>query len=197
LIKTLLPFLLAVFAAACSGSQNPPPPVATPTPPGATGDLRPLSSREGTKSGAASDAPRGEAASPALPPGHPPIDGTATSGQSGHVTPSAGSIAGRVVVAPSLQPPAGSSDVLYIMAKKGPSTLAVRRIERPSFPLEFEISGSDAMVGGVPFEGPVDVVARVSRTGDAIPSKGDLEGTVRSVKIPARDVLVTIDRIRD
>lgn len=195
--KTLLPFLLASFAAACSGSQSPPPPVATPTPAGATGDLKPLSSRDGTTPGVAADAGSGrsEAASPALPPGHPPIDGAAMGGVP--AAPSATRIAGRIAVAPTLQPSLAPSDVLYVMAKKGKATLAVRRIEKPAFPLEFEISGSDAMVGAVAFEGPVDVVARVSRSGDAIPSKGDLEGTVRNVKVPARGVSVTIDRVRD
>jgi hypothetical protein len=42
----------------------------------------------------------------------------------------------------------------------------------------------------------VDVVARVSRTGDAIPTKGDLEGTAKSVKVPAKDVRLTIDTVR-
>jgi hypothetical protein len=199
LSKTLFPLLLALFAAACGGSQSPPPPVATPTPAGPTSDLRPLSSREGatpaTTPGPGAGMDEGTAAS--LPPGHPPIDGSAMGAQRTPATRSAGSIAGRISVAPSLQSSLAASDVLYVMAKKGPATLAVRRIDKPSFPLEFEISEGDAMMSGVAFEGPVDVVARVSRSGDAIPSKGDLEGTVRNVKIPARDVLVTIDRARD
>jgi hypothetical protein len=52
------------------------------------------------------------------------------------------------------------------------------------------------MMGGSPFEGPVDVVARVSRTGDAIPSKGDLEGVAKNVKIPSKNVQLTIDTVR-
>jgi cytochrome c-type biogenesis protein CcmH len=82
------------------------------------------------------------------------------------------------------------------MAKKGTATLAVRRVEKPSFPFEFEISGGDAMMAGGTFEGPVDVVARLSRTGDAIPAKGDLEGVARSVKVPSRAVRLTIDTVR-
>jgi len=199
LIKTFRPLLLALFAAACGGSENPPPPVATPTPAGTTSDLRPLSSREGPTPGAASDAGGGEDtdAAAGLPPGHPPIDGSAMGAVPAPGVRSAGSIAGRIAVAPKLQASLTASDVLYVMAKKGSTTLAVKRLEKLSFPLEFEISGSDAMVGGVAFEGAVDLVARVSRTGDAIPSKGDLEGTARNVKVPARGVSVTIDRVRD
>ena len=82
------------------------------------------------------------------------------------------------------------------MAKKGTTTLAVRRVDKPSFPFAFEISGGDAMMSGIAFEGPVDVVARVSRTGDAIPAKGDLEGTAKNVKVPAKGVSLTIDSVR-
>ena len=62
--------------------------------------------------------------------------------------------------------------------------------------LRFKDNARDAMTGGASFEGPVDVVARVSRTGDAIPAKGDLEGTAKNVKIPARNVQLTIDAVR-
>jgi cytochrome c-type biogenesis protein CcmH len=82
------------------------------------------------------------------------------------------------------------------MAKKGTATLAVRRIEKPSFPFSFEISGNDAMMSGGSFEGPVDVVARLSRSGDAIPAKGDLEGAAKDVKVPAKNVRLTIDSVR-
>jgi cytochrome c-type biogenesis protein CcmH len=82
------------------------------------------------------------------------------------------------------------------MAKKGAATLAVRRVDKPSFPFAFEMSAGDAMMGGGSLEGPVDVVARVSRTGDAIPAKGDLEGTAKNVKVPSKNVQLTIDSVR-
>jgi cytochrome c-type biogenesis protein CcmH len=113
----------------------------------------------------------------------------------GRETRSAGSITGTLSVAPRLV--VGPSDVLYLIAKKGASTLAVRRVEKPSFPFAFEISGADAMMSGVAFEGPLDLVARVSRSGDAIPAKGDIEGIVKGVKVPARGVALTIDSVRE
>ena len=48
-----------------------------------------------------------------------------------------------------------------------------------SFPHSFQISAADQMMEGTAFTGPFDVTARISRTGDAIPGKGDLEGTVK------------------
>jgi cytochrome c-type biogenesis protein CcmH len=90
----------------------------------------------------------------------------------------------------------GASDVLYVMAKKDGNTLAVQRLEGPQFPLPFQVSEGHAMVAGTPIEGPVDIVARLSRTGDAIPSPGDLEGTTPGVAVPAEGVTVTIDHVR-
>jgi cytochrome c-type biogenesis protein CcmH len=127
-------------------------------------------------------------AAPALPSGHPPLGEPAPGAKS------AGSIAGTLALSPKLK--VNPSDVLYIMAKKGTATLAVRRVDKLSFPMEFEISGGDAMMGGAAFAGPVDVVARVSRTGDAIPAKGDLEGWAKGVKVPAKGLQLTIDTVR-
>jgi cytochrome c-type biogenesis protein CcmH len=108
---------------------------------------------------------------------------------------SPGSVSGTVSVAPKLS--VAPSDVLYLIARKGNSTLAVRRVDKPTFPFAFEISGADVMMSGVAFDGPLDLVARVSRTGDAIPSKGDIEGTIRNVKVPAQGVKLTIDSVRE
>ena len=209
-MRPILPVSVLALTVACSGASAPPPPVATPTPQAASADgTQPLSSREAAPApgaaaqpgamgqpGAAASLPPGHpplegggGAMPALPPGHAPIGG----GAPGAVK-SAGSIAGTIKLAPSLK--AGATDILYVMAKSGASTLAVKRIEKPACPLAFEIGGADAMMGGQAFEGPVDVVARLSRTGDAIPSKGDAEGTTKGVKIPAKGVTVTIDSVR-
>jgi cytochrome c-type biogenesis protein CcmH len=82
------------------------------------------------------------------------------------------------------------------MAKKDGTTLAVQRIESPTFPLDFQVSEGHAMVTGTTLEGPVDIVARLSKTGDAIPSPGDLEGTTTGVPVPGQAVTVTIDEVR-
>jgi hypothetical protein len=207
LSPTLRPLPLLAVLAACGGASSPPPPVATATPSRIADDLRPMSSRDsgGTATAAPTAAPSPVDANAALPPGHPPIEGASTPaptlpaghppiGEPAPGTTSAGTIAGTISLSPRLK--ASPSDVLYVMAKKGTATLAVRRVEKPSFPLEFEISGGDAMMAGGTFQGPVDVVARLSRTGDAIPAKGDLEGVARNVKVPSRAVKLTIDTVR-
>jgi hypothetical protein len=205
LSATLRPLPLLLALAACGGSSAPPPPVATATPSRTADDLRPLSSRDGAVAGPAATSPGPADAKATLPPGHPPLEGAPTPaaplpaghppiGEPAQGMASAGRIAGTIALSPKLK--LGPSDVLYVMAKKGTATLAVRRVDKPSFPFDFEISAGDAMMGGAGLEGPVDVVARVSRTGDAIPGKGDLEGASRNVKVPSRNVRLTIDTVR-
>ena len=203
--KTLRPLPLLLVLAACGGSSAPPPPVATATPSRPADDLRPLSSREGGAPAAATKPAVPVDAQAPLPPGHPPLESAPTQapplpaghppiGEPGPGAKSAGPIAGTIALSPKLK--VGPTDVLYVMAKRGTATLAVKRVDKPSFPLAFEISGGDAMMGGGSLEGPVDVVARVSRTGDAIPAKGDLEGVVKNVKVPSKSVHLTIDSVR-
>ena len=117
--------------------------------------MRPLSSREGS-------AP---ATGEALPPGHPPIG--ETSRDPATVTASGASVSGTVTVANDLASRVSPGDVLYIMAKKDGATVAVQRVGSPSFPVSFEVSEGHAMVAGTSLEGPVEVVARLSKTGDA------------------------------
>lgn len=69
-------------------------------------------------------------------------------------------------------------NVLYIIARKseGGPPAAVRRIADPKFPLAFELGPQDSMVPGIEFTGPLSLKARLSRSGDAMPRAGDIEG---------------------
>lgn len=189
---------LAVTCVACSDSSAP-----RPIEPGAEdqgADMRPMSSREaaGSPHGAAAPSADGEAASSGdstLPPGHPPIGSMPPDGAASDAA-SSGAVAGTVKLAPALEGRSQPTDVLYLIARKGGSVVAVRRIESPTFPLAFDISGAHAMTAGTSFEGPLELVARVSHTGDAIAAAGDLEGTTTGVPVPATGVTVTIDTVR-
>jgi cytochrome c-type biogenesis protein CcmH len=171
--------LAAIFALSCGGSSSPPRQTATPRSPG---ELQPLSSRD--------KAPDAEAR-PALPPGHPPLNAApeAPSTSSGHV-------AGTITLSSRLEGRLAPTDVLYVIAKKDGATVAVQRIDSPRFPLAFELSGAHAMMAGGAFEGPVDVTARLSKSGDAIPTSGDLEGTRSGVPVPSDGITITIDKTR-
>jgi cytochrome c-type biogenesis protein CcmH len=167
--------LFLPFALACSGGSDAP--VAAPPSP-AQRSLHALSSH---------DQREGEPAS-ALPPGHPQVDG-----------PSAGSsVAGTVVIAAELAGRLAPTDTLFIIGRSSATRqiLAVKREQGVRFPYSFEISGANAMVEGTPFEGPLDITARISKTGDAMPARGDIEGTERGVAVGSRNLTVTLDAVR-
>ena len=183
----VLALLAVVSLAACGGSSTPPPPAASPTPGQGADGLTPLTSR----GGAPATTTGGEGA---LPAGHPPIGETSRDPDT--VTASGASVSGTIAVADALASRVTAGDVLYVMAKKDGQTLAVQRIASPAFPLAFEVSEGHAMVAGAALEGPVEIVARLSKTGDAIANAGDLEGTTTGVAVPATGVTVTIDQVR-
>jgi cytochrome c-type biogenesis protein CcmH len=170
----LVSLLLANVALACGGAAAP------------------RAAASGPPQDGTGETPAPQAPAPSLPPGHPPIgSGAVAAPAPDHA---GASVTGTVRLSRALA--AGPGDVLYVIAKKGATTVAVQRIEKPAFPLAFTLSAADAMMGGVAFEGPVDLTARLSRSGDAIPSAGDLEGVTKGVKVPATGIEVTIDTTR-
>ena len=91
-----------------------------------------------------------------------------------------GTITGRVTISPTLVDRVQPTDVLYIIVRpaQGPRRpLAVKRIERPQFPVDFEITKEDTMVEGTELQGMVHLIARLDKDGAAgPPQEGDLEG---------------------
>ena len=140
--------------------------------------------------GASPPTSRGESA---LPPGHPSVDPAAP--MPGPVA--GGSVAGTIAMAPSLEGRA-TGGVLFVIARSSADKqiVAVRREDAVAFPFRFKISGADAMIAGTPFAGPLDITARLSKSGDAVAAKGDVEGVARGIAVGASDVTVTLDTVR-
>ena len=89
--------------------------------------------------------------------------------------------------------------VLFVIARSAASKqiVAVRREDAAAFPFPFRISGGDAMIAGTAFAGPLDITARLSKSGDAVAAKGDLEGVARGVNVGASDVVLTLDTVHE
>jgi cytochrome c-type biogenesis protein CcmH len=119
-------------------------------------------------------------------------DGPATASSEGQP------VEGEVRLHPRLKDKAKPHDVLYIIARGSGNRqiVAVRKEERVRFPFSFRLSSGDTMMPGTPFEGPFDLTARLSRSGDATPQPGDLEGTVKNVAAGSRGVNVIVDTVR-
>jgi hypothetical protein len=82
--------------------------------------------------------------------------------------------------------------VLYIFAKKFggkmPMPLAVKRIEKPRFPIKFELSQKDAMMKHIPFEGPFTISARISPSGSAMDKSGVEVSTKKKINLGDKNI---------
>jgi hypothetical protein len=118
-------------------------------------------------------------------------------------TPDAGNaeISGTVELTPKLASRAQSGATLFIYAKQQPNTpgppLAVVRLHADRWPVKFTLSDANAMVPGHNLSNAqtVEIEARISRNGDALPQSGDLVGSVTSVSPRGgHPVKISIDR---
>jgi cytochrome c-type biogenesis protein CcmH len=110
----------------------------------------------------------------------------------------AGRVRGTVTLAPALAAKAKPEDTVFIFARaaQGPRMpLAIVRKQVRDLPYEFTLDDSMAMSPAMTISGQKQVVvgARVSKSGNATPQPGDLEGSTRPVAVGAERLRVVID----
>lgn len=109
------------------------------------------------------------------------------------------SIAGTVTLAPALAAKVAPTDTVFIFARaaEGPKMpLAILRKQVKDLPAAFTLDDSMAMAPNFALSKFPSVVvgARVSKSGNAAPQAGDLEGFSPAVTIGATGLTVVIDR---
>lgn len=112
----------------------------------------------------------------------------------------ASAISGRVSLDPKLRDRVAPNDTLFIFARavNGPRMpLAVVRATAADLPRSFHLDDSMAMAPVAKLSNASEVVveARISKSGSATPSPGDLEGRSAAVAPGARDVLIVINDV--
>jgi len=114
--------------------------------------------------------------------------------------PGAAQISGTVEIASKLAPRAAAGAILFIYARQpnapGPP-LAVLRMRAEHWPVTFTLNDANAMVPGRNLSNAqnVQIEARISKSGDALPQSGDLVGSVTSVNPRSgHAVKISIDR---
>mgnify|MGYP000877985449 CR=1 FL=1 len=113
----------------------------------------------------------------------------------------AGTIRGRVSLDPALASKVAPGDTLYVLARaaQGPRMpLAILKRSASELPLQFTLDDSMAMAQGMKLSDFDDVVvsARISRSGEAMPQSGDLEGHSAALQGRNDSVELRIDRVR-
>jgi len=110
-------------------------------------------------------------------------------------------VAGTVELDPALRSEVKDTDTVFVFAKasKGPRfPLAVLRKQVKDLPFSFVLDDSMSMMPDAKLSGFSSLVvgARISKTGNATPQVGDLEGSVSSVQPGAKDLKIRISSSR-
>lgn len=109
------------------------------------------------------------------------------------------SVSGRVAIKPELSSKAALSDTLFIYAraKSGPKMpLAILRLKVSDLPASFTLTDDMAMTPTMKMSSFPEVVieARISKSGQAVPASGDLQGFSEPVKLGHNDISIVIDK---
>jgi cytochrome c-type biogenesis protein CcmH len=109
-----------------------------------------------------------------------------------------GNISGVAKLAPGLAGKVAPTDTVFIFARaaEGPRMpLAILRKQARELPVSFELDDSMAMSPQMKLSSFTHVVvgARVSKSANATPQPGDLQGLSAPIKVGARGIAVTID----
>lgn len=197
----------AVTMMVLGGCKDDSPP---PTPPGMpgvpSGQMPPGHPAVDSNARVAPGMPSGE-----MPPGHPSVDSSAEMAPGANGSPAvadeptlptapSGTIDGRIELAAAVQDKAEAGDAIYVVARNaatGTIVAAARVVAPAQFPVSFSLSGSDVMHTQTSLAGKVKLEVRLDKDGDAMTKNpGDLIGeTDGLVTVPAKDVVVTLDRV--
>ena len=111
----------------------------------------------------------------------------------------AGALRGTVKLSPQLASRVSPGDTVFIFARAAqgpPMPVAVLRRKAGDLPVDFALDDSMAMAGRKLSDFPSVVVgARISKSGNATPQPGDLQGASAAVANDASGVTVTIDTV--
>ena len=104
---------------------------------------------------------------------------------------------GHLSLAAALKDKVAAGDTLFVFARPaaGGPPLAALRFRAEDLPLDFDFSMAQAMMGAT-VDGKVVIGARISKSGNATPSAGDLEGFTPDVAPDAQGIALEIDTER-
>lgn len=110
-------------------------------------------------------------------------------------------VSGRVSLSPQLAAKAAPGDTVFIFARavEGPRMpLAIQRKTVADLPIDFTLDDSMAMSPAMKLSNFPRVVvgARISKSGNALPSTGDLSGQLSDVKLGTEGLQILIDSVQ-
>jgi cytochrome c-type biogenesis protein CcmH len=113
----------------------------------------------------------------------------------------AGKISGKITIDAKLKANTDPNAALFIIARPaggvaGPP-LAVKKIDKPTFPLSYSLGQENVMMQGTPFAGKINITVRLDKDGNAMTREaGNLLGDYRKnpVDVGSQNVDVVLDQ---
>jgi len=116
--------------------------------------------------------------------------------------PSSAQISGIITIDPKLKDKVDSQASLFIIARPagaaGGPPLAVKKIDRPVFPLSYSLGAESVMMQGTPFSGKVTITVRLDKDGNAATrGTGDLSGDYKKnpVEVGSKNIDIVLDQV--
>ncbi len=114
---------------------------------------------------------------------------------------SSSQISGKITIDSKLKAKLDPNAALFIIARPaggaGGPPLAVKKIDRPTFPLDYSLSQQDVMMQGMPFTGKINITIRLDKDGNPIThTPGDMSGDYKKnpVEVGSKNVDIVIDQ---
>ena len=108
-------------------------------------------------------------------------------------------VSGTVQLDPALRAQVADTNVVFIFARaagggRSPPLAAMRKLVK-DLPFTFTLDNSMAMIPNMNLSSAASVVigARISKSGNVMPSPGDLQGFSQTVNVGQKNILITID----
>ena len=127
-----------------------------------------------------------------------PAAAAAASSSSG----SAGQITGRITIDPKIKAAIDPQAALFIIARPagggGGPPLAVKKVDRPAFPLSYSLGTENMMTQGMPFTGKMNIAVRLDQDGNpGTRGPGDVNGDYKKnpVDVGSKNVDIVLDQL--
>ena len=111
-------------------------------------------------------------------------------------------ISGTITIEPKLKANVDPNAALFIIARPaggpGGPPLAVKKIDKPTFPLKYSLNQENVMMRGTPFAGKIDITVRLDKDGNPTTrGSGDLTGEHKKnpAAVGAKNADVVLDKL--
>jgi len=115
---------------------------------------------------------------------------------------SAGQITGRITIDPKINGAIDPQAALFIIARPagggGGPPVAVKKVDRPAFPLSYSLGAENMMTQGMPFTGKLTITVRLDQDGNpGTRGPGDLDGDYKKnpVDVGSKNVDIVLDQV--